>query len=318
MERDADSGAAGAEAAGEVVHAGAAGPEGARWRWVHLSRSAATEAALRADPEVPEELADALLEPDTLPRVHTIEGDTVVILRGVNHAEGAEPEDMLSLRLAVSRARVLSIEIERLRPVERMIRRFREGRAPESPGAFVTELVEALRLDVEPVLDELEADVTALERRMLARRERLDEDDRARLVDTRQDAIQLNRYVSPQSEALGTLVTLRPDWLTSARRLRAEAHAFGRIASDLQSVRDRARLVAEEASLAITERTNRIILLLSAVSVVFLPITALTGLLGVNLAGIPYADAPWAFWAFTGIVAAAAAFAAWLARRLLR
>jgi zinc transporter len=45
---------------------------------------------------------------------------------------------------------------------------------------------------------------------------------------------------------------------------------------------------------------------------VFLPLTFLTGLLGMNVDGIPFAHAPWAFWGVVGMCAAlAAAISGW-------
>jgi zinc transporter len=51
------------------------------------------------------------------------------------------------------------------------------------------------------------------------------------------------------------------------------------------------------------ETLNERLLLLSLVSAFFLPLTFLTGLLGMNLHGIPYADEPWAFPVVVGITA---------------
>ena len=44
---------------------------------------------------------------------------------------------------------------------------------------------------------------------------------------------------------------------------------------------------------------GRRVLVLSIVSAVFLPLTYIAGLIGMNVAGIPYADEPWAFAAIT-------------------
>jgi zinc transporter len=41
-------------------------------------------------------------------------------------------------------------------------------------------------------------------------------------------------------------------------------------------------------------------LLISIVAFIFLPLTFISGLLGMNVKGIPYAEEPWAFW---GVVA---------------
>jgi Mg2+ and Co2+ transporter CorA len=43
-------------------------------------------------------------------------------------------------------------------------------------------------------------------------------------------------------------------------------------------------------------------LLLSVVAAIFLPLSLLTGLLGINVDGIPGAGQPWAFWAVVAVL----------------
>lgn len=288
------------------------------WRWTHMRRSPGAETALMADPEVPAPAAWALLEEDTMPRASQIEGGTLLILRGVNLRPGEQPEDMVSLRLWVTPARVVSMEVRRLAQTDELIAAFRDGAAPQSPGAFVVTLVERLRAAAEPVLDEIEERLSRMEALVARPAHRPDAAERAPLAALRQDVILLHRYFAPQALALDSLVRAGPVWLTDPGALREEAEAFRRITADLDALRQRAQLVAEEISLAATERTNDIMLTLSVVAVVFLPLTFLTGLLGVNLAGIPYADEAWVFWAFCALLAGMGLLALWLARRLMR
>ena len=288
------------------------------WRWTHMRRSPEAEAALIEDAQIPEPLAWALVEEDTIPRATQVEGGTLLILRGVNLRPGEEPEDMVSIRLWVSGSRIVSTEVRRLAQTDEMIAEFGAGEAPATPGGFVLTLVERLRAAAEPVLDELEDRVAEMEARIARPERRFPRAERSRLSALRQDIILLHRYIAPQAMALDTLVRARPDWLADPHALREEAEAFRRITADLDALRQRAQLVAEEISVLATERTNDIILTLSVVAVLFLPLTFLTGLLGVNLAGIPFADAPWVFWAFCGLLLGVGLFSLWLARRLTR
>jgi len=301
--------------AGHVLFDGAA--DGG-WRWTHMLRAPETEADLLADPEVPDAAAWALLEQDTLPRATPIDGGTLLNLRGVNLVPGADPEDMVSLRLWITPGRIVSTEVRRLAQTDQMIAAFRDGQTPESPGAFVVSLVESLRAAAEPVLDNVEDRVSEMEAAVVRPTRRHASMERGALGALRQDAILLHRYIFPQAQALDALIRAAPVWLDDTGALREEAEAFRRIAADLDALRQRAQLVAEEISLAATERTNDIILTLSVVSVVFLPLTFLTGLLGVNLAGIPYARESWVFWAFCALLLAVGMVALWLAARLLR
>lgn len=288
------------------------------WHWTHMLRGPDAQAVLLADPEVPESVTWAMLEEDTLPRASQVEGGTLLLLRGVNSRPGAEPEDMVSLRLWITPSRIVSTEIRRLAQVDALMALFPAGTAPDSPGAFVLALIETLREAAETVLDDVEERVSGMET-LVATGERRDVmAARSRLSALRQDTILLHRFIAPQAVALDGLLRSAPPWLTDAHGLREEAEAFRRIAADLDALRQRAQLVTEEISLVATERTNDIMLTLSVVSVVFLPLTFLTGLLGVNLAGIPYAADNWAFWAFCLLLASIGAMTLWVAVRLLR
>jgi zinc transporter len=44
---------------------------------------------------------------------------------------------------------------------------------------------------------------------------------------------------------------------------------------------------------------NKTMLLLAAVTVVLMPLTVISGMLGMNVTGIPFADSPHAFWVVT-------------------
>lgn len=292
------------------------GPDG--WRWTHMRSSAEAEAALIADPQVPEPVAWALVEEDTMPRTSQIGGGTLLNLRGVNLRPGEEPEDMVSIRLWLTEARVVSTEKRRLAQTDEMIAAFRAGEAPQAPGAFLVTLVEHLRAATEPVLDEIEERLAEMEARVARPARRAGMGERAPLAALRQDVILLHRYLAPQAQALDALGRTAPAWLTDPSTMREEAEAFRRIVADLDAVRQRAQLVAEEIRLAATERTSDTMVTLSVVAVVFLPLTFLTGLLGVNLAGIPFAGAPWAFSAFAALLAGVAGLALLLAWRLLR
>jgi zinc transporter len=52
----------------------------------------------------------------------------------------------------------------------------------------------------------------------------------------------------------------------------------------------------------LSEQLNSRMYLLSLVAAVFLPLGFLTGLLGINVGGIPGADNPWGFWEAVGIL----------------
>ncbi|MGF1658624.1 MAG: CorA family divalent cation transporter [Rubrimonas sp.] len=274
------------------------------WRWVHLGReSLEARDWLLHGAGLPEAVAPALIAQDTRPRLAAIDGGVLLILRGANREPGERPEDMVSLRLFIEPRRVVSVEGRRVRAVETICAALDRGETP-SPGAFVARLVGELREELEPVLDELQLAVDAFEIESLRSESALPVRRRRALNDARHDAIQLHRHVAPQAMAVARLARLRPDWLAKREReaLRREADAFGRIAEDLEAVRSRSAVISDEAALRVAEQTNTVLLTLSAVSVVFLPLTFITGLFGVNLEGIPFAEQSWSFPVYSALV----------------
>ena len=92
-------------------------------------------------------------------------------------------------------------------------------------------------------------------------------------------------------------------------RLREAAARCARLGDELQALSERAVLVHEQILDTRAEQMNKTILVLTAVTVIFMPLTVISGILGMNVAGIPFADEPWAFW---GVLAALGILAAGL------
>ncbi len=75
-----------------------------------------------------------------------------------------------------------------------------------------------------------------------------------------------------------------------------------RYIEDLDMARERAQIVKDELTNSLAEHMNRIMYLLSVTAAIFLPLGFLTGLLGVNVGGIPGSENTDAFWIFCAIL----------------
>jgi zinc transporter len=75
-----------------------------------------------------------------------------------------------------------------------------------------------------------------------------------------------------------------------------------RYVEDLDAIRERAQIVKDELANIIADRLNKNLYELSVIAAVFLPLGFLTGLLGINVGGIPGVDNPYAFFIFSGIL----------------
>jgi zinc transporter len=290
--------------------------EAAGFYWIHLDRNDADAAAwLREQSRLDEEIVDALLAEDTRPRCTAHDEGVLIFLRGVNLQAGAELEDMVSIRLWCEQARVVSVWLRPLHAIDDLMSAVDRRVGPSTPGDFIARLAERIADRIEPTVTALEEEIDALEDAMLQAQT---PPHRSALAELRRRAIRLHRYVGPQRDALTTLQIEDFNGFADRdrTRVREAAERTTRLLEELQAVRERAAVLYDELMDLRAERSNRYMLWLSVVAAVFLPLSLLTGLLGMNLAGIPGAQSPYAFGAVTAGIVAIGISEFWLFRRL--
>ena len=103
--------------------------------------------------------------------------------------------------------------------------------------------------------------------------------------------------MAPQRDALDRLYR-NPGQLisdTEANSLREEADRVTRYLEDLDLARERAVVLQEELMNELAQLQNTRMYVLSVVAAVFLPLTFVTGLLGMNVGGLPGVESPLGF-----------------------
>ena len=273
--------------------------------WIHLDAAhPGTDAWLRERSGLNAFVIDGLLASETRPRCDDYEDGILLILRGVNLNPGADPEDMVSIRIWIEPDRVISTRLRRLMAVEDIRAQLEAGKGPVSTGHLVARLAARLSDRMGPVIDGLSDEVADLEERLIGSDEGEVNlrDVRYSLTELRRVAVSLRRYIAPQRDALDRLSQLEEAWIDSRTRgrLRETVDRVTRITEALDEVRERSAVVQDELSNRLSQRMERTMYVLTVVATVMLPLGFLTGLLGINVGGIPGAEAPWAFWAVCG------------------
>jgi zinc transporter len=219
----------------------------------------------------------------------------LVILRGVNLNPGADPDDMVSIRAWIEPARVITIRHRRVMAIEDLRQALKEGKGPSDSGEFLVQLCARLSERMSTVVSEIDDAVDELEDQVL---ERESYQLRSAIGELRRQNIRLRRYLAPQRDVLMRLQTEKAQWLDemSKARLREVADRVTRYVEDLDSARDRAAVVREELEGRLAEQMSKTMYVLSIVAAIFLPLGLLTGLLGINVGGIPGTEDPAAFW----------------------
>ena len=75
-----------------------------------------------------------------------------------------------------------------------------------------------------------------------------------------------------------------------------------RLIEELDMAIERAQIVYEEIANLISEQVNKRMYIMSVVAAIFLPLGFLTGLLGINVGGVPGTENPNAFFIFVALL----------------
>jgi zinc transporter len=283
--------------------------------WIHLDYSHPQSLQwLEQASGVDRIVRQALISDESRPRCEAFEQGLLAILRGVNLNPGADPEDMVSIRIWLEAQRIISCRRRRLASIADLQASLQKGKGPRSQGSFLAQLCENLVKRMDGVIEALEEDAVALE-------DSLADDDsgklRGEISDTRRVVIHLRRYLAPQRDALKRLQAMEFDWLSpeARSRLHETADQTQRYLEGLDAIRDQTQVAREELTQKLTEQTERRMYLLAIVTSVFLPLGFLTGLLGINVGGMPGVDNPLAFWLVTLLALIVGGASLWILRR---
>ena len=230
---------------------------------------------------VKELLADA-----SRPSIMPLADGTLINLRGVNTNPGAEPEDMVWVQMWLEPGRLITSRHRKVAAVQD-IREALAARAhgPVNVGDIAIRLAERLLDRMEPVISELEELMEDLDLRAPAdgrKKQRLE------LVDLRRRTNKLRRWVGPQQSVITRMSTDKSLLFDEQQRVRLshEANRVTRYVEDLTDLRDRASAKHDEISQAQSEDMSRMMYVLSVAAAIFLPLTLLTELVGVDFDGI--------------------------------
>lgn len=274
-------------------------PEEADFIWLHLDGAGDDADALIARfAHLPPSALAALKAYETRPRCATFEGGALVNMRGLGQETQRDGDPLVSIRIWAQKGVVVSLSLRPLGIFPLLTRQMMAGGFSD-PGDMIAATAMAITDELDPDIADLGDELDEFESRVLDEGQR---GVRHRVATLRATAISYRRFLSPQRQAMEKLMALQENWLEPEDRIHLQeaADRCARMVEELEAVRERAALVHEALTDLRAEHMNRQALILSIVALIFLPLTFITGLLGMNVEGIPFARHSWAFW---GVVA---------------
>lgn len=300
----------GAEGRRATLDEGVAANGAADFVWFHLDgRAEGALDWLEARADVPEIARRALVAQETRPRSEPMGEGALVNFRAMGETPEDDPDALVSIRLWARKGLALSVCFRTPSSIETVCAAVKAGRVRD-PGDLISTLATAISDELDPdvaalgdTLDECE---TALDAQQIYRLRR-------HIAHARGQAIAYRRFLVPQRIALERIAGLEAGWLDEQDRmhLREAADRCARMAEELEAVRERAALMHEELTDLRAEQMDTRALIISIVALVFLPLTFLTGLFGMNVP-LPFAHEATSFWWIVGgSVVISAAIAGW-------
>ncbi|QZD87322.1 zinc transporter ZntB [Qipengyuania psychrotolerans] len=269
--------------------------------WLHLCRNReGVQKWLEAELQMPEPTAELLTSDANRPRAFR-DGETLVAtLRGINFNPGAQPEDMISMQLWCDGDRLITLRRHPMQTPREVMAMLDRGHGPSDAGATITLLAELLItrmsqsiVDMNHVLDDLEDEDP----------EKDPEGMLGRISTIRRNCLSLKRHMAPQHEALEQISRDSPDWFEEEdRREIAESIArLRRYLDDIDISKESAVVLQDELRARSLASSEHATYMLTIVAGIFLPLGFLTGLLGINVGGMPGMEDPDAFWLVVGL-----------------
>lgn len=264
--------------------------------WLHCSCSDPdAEHWLEQKSHLDKIILSAMLAEESRPRSIVTEQGILVILRGVNHNTGEDIGDMVSIRVWIDEHCIITTYKRELLCIFDIQSSIEQGCGPKNPIDFLKKLTDCMTDHLDEALDTIETQVDKLEEDTLSVDSKI---LRPQISELCRLTTNMRRYIAPQRDALNGLYLEEPSLLSTSDKLyfrEAVDRSFRQI-EELDSIRERMTIAREELSSRISEQMNQRMCTLSVVAIIFLPLSFITGLLGINVAGIPGQNHPWAFW----------------------
>lgn len=273
---------------------------GAGLLWLHMcALNPDTREFLHNETDLDELVINALLAEETRPRILVRQEGVMVILRAMNLHKGCDPEDMISLRVWTDGERIITTRRRDILSIEDVKRAIANNKGPKTTGEFLTMITGCVYARMEPHIEDLEERAAKVEE-LVALCDIDEATEDSGLIRIRTAVFR--RYIVPQRNVLEQLINARFSWLSEQdiEQLVESHDRVMRYVETLNDIRDRAQIVNDEITKIHDAKLNSTAYIFSVAATIFLPLSFLTGLMGINIGGMPGIDDDAAFWVFSG------------------
>lgn len=285
------------------------------WVWLHFDLAdVRTAARIAGLPGMPNDAIALLTGPDEHLRM-IVAGEMLAgVMPDFAHGAGPDLRNIVAWRFAMAPHLFVTARRRQTLVLGGLHAALREGRRHAGVlrlfDALVDDLVDTLAALGRELADQLDA----IEDALLDR----GETEFEQLGRCRRQAARMRRLMPPLRSVLHGLMERPPAWVPADTL--AECAALVRraehLAGDIMAVQERAHALQDEIASRQAEQTNERLALLSVITALLMPPTLISGIFGMNVAGLPFLEHGSGFIAAMGLMAVAFVGMLLLLRRL--
>ncbi|MBI2920891.1 MAG: magnesium/cobalt transporter CorA [Planctomycetes bacterium] len=273
--------------------------------WVDMEAAKAKEIAILRKPfGVAPTAVDECRDYTALPKVEDYGAYILVILHRIQFDESSRRMNLREIDFLVGKNWIVTVREDSSTSVAEVHKRlvgtpdiFREG-----PGRVMADIIEAMTNRYFPTIEFLEKEIDDLEESMIEKRDA--GDPFGRILSLRRSVVALRRSLVPQREVISRLAReeFRLSGAPTALRFRSIHDELYWILTELEIYRELLTsafegfaAMASNRLATISNRMNRVMEKLSRFATIFMPLTLITGVYGMNFEHMPELKWPWAY-----------------------
>lgn len=264
--------------------------------WLHfnLSESRARRWLLESQ-LIPGEMRDVLREQDGNRRVELVDDGLLLVMSDFSYEESSDPSEVGPLWCYATANRLTTARIHPLKSIDDLRLAMRAPSQATSGFELAAQVLELRTLHLRRRAHVLIARLDDIEDEILAGDIR---EQREHLGRTRRVCARWRREFAPERADLAKFLHRQASQFTSqdAESLRAVIDSLGFAIEEVAELYERAKLLQEELASRLAEGTGRNLYVLSILTAVLLPMTLITGIFGMNVAGLPGQEDSGSFW----------------------
>ncbi|KFA59223.1 Magnesium and cobalt transport protein CorA [Gilliamella apicola] len=270
--------------------------------WIHLNfANPDTIKWINETNLIPELVKNELIKPNQISKEIRFDTGILVVLKGVNFIPNELPDPIVTFRFYITDNLVISARHQQIDAISQLKNNLEKGIGPVDVADWLIQVSELISDQVNLSFNSVHNKIIKLEDLVLNQRIFSYKE----IGRVRKQLIVLRRLLSPQRDIFVKISTERISWIddNDRQRLHDISNQQNHYISDIDSCLLRLASIMEQINSFLAESTNKRIYLMSLFTIIFTPITFLTSLLGVNLAGIPFSEQGWSFVGLMGLLA---------------